>query len=61
MQVNVVLVHIGADDKSVVALDPRHGDVITSLVRQFRRDIPGFEGLPQMIGAHIIFLSFLGR
>ena len=58
MRVNVMLVHMGADDKSVFPLGQRHSEIIADLVRQFRRDLPRLKGLPQVIGDHIVVLPF---
>ena len=58
MRVNVMLVHMGADDKSVFPLGQRHSQIIADLIRQFRRDFPRLERLPQVVGNHIIVLPF---
>ena len=58
MRVNVVLVNMGADDKSMIALGQRHSEIIADLVRQFRCNLPRLEGLPQVVGDHIIVLPF---
>ena len=56
MRVDVVLVHMGTDDKSVLALGQRHGEVIADLVRQLRGNLSRLERLPQVVGNHIIVL-----
>ena len=53
-----MFVNMGADDKSVFPLCQRHSEVIADLVRQLRRDLSRFEGLPQMVSDHIIVLPF---
>lgn len=50
---------MSADDKGMIALRQRHGQVITDLGGFFRRDLPRLEGLPQMIGDHIVVLVVL--
>ena len=56
MRVNVMLVNVGKDDKSVFTLCQRHSEIIADLVCQLRRDLPWLEGLAQMVGDHIIVL-----
>ena len=58
MRVNVMFANMGADDKSVFPLRQRHSEVITDLVRQSRRNLSWLEGLPQVVGDHIIVLLF---
>ena len=58
MRVNVMFVHMSADDKSVFSLCQRHGEVITDLICPFRGNLPRFEGLPQVVGNHFIVLLF---
>ena len=58
MRVNVMLVNVGADDKSMFPLCQRHSEIIANLIRQLRRDLPRLEGLPQVVGDHIIVLPF---
>lgn len=53
-----MFVHMGADDKSVPALRQRHSKVIADLIRLFRGDLSWLEGLPQVVGDHIIVLPF---
>jgi len=61
MRVNVFLIHMGADNESVFALCQRHGEVVADFVCQLRRDLPWLEGLPQMVGNHImLFLTAPG-
>ncbi len=57
MRVDMVLVHMGTDDESVFALGQRHSQIIADLVRQLRRDLTRLEGLPQVVGDHIILFS----
>ena len=56
MRVNVFLVHMGTDDKSVFPLRQRHCQFIADFVRQLRRDFSRLKRLPQMVGNHIMFL-----
>ena len=55
---NMLLVYMSANDKRMVPFCQRHSVVIADLVRQFRRDLPRLEGLPQMVGDHIIIFLF---
>ena len=48
MRVNVMLVNVGKDDKSVFTLCQRHSEIIANLIRQLRRDLPWLEGLAQI-------------
>ena len=58
MRMNVVFVNVGADDESVFPLGQRHSEIIADLVCQFRCDLPRLEGLPHVVGDHIIVLPF---
>ena len=52
----MLFVHMSADDKSVFPFRQRHSQIIADFVRQLRRDLSRFEGLPQMVGDHIMLL-----
>ena len=52
--VYVVLIYMSANDKSVVALRQLHGKLAPVFVCQLRCDLAGLEGLPQMIGDHVV-------
>ena len=52
----MLFVHMGANDESVFALRQRHRKVIADFVCQLRCDFFQLEGLPQVIGDHIMLL-----
>ena len=61
VRVNVFLVCMGADDKSVFAFRQRHRQVIADLVRQLRCDLSRLEGLPQVVSNHVMLLLVAPR
>ena len=52
--VYVVLVNMSTDDKGVVALRQLHGKLAPDFICQLRRDLTGLEGLPQVVGDHVV-------
>ena len=54
MIMNMGFINMGADDKSVVPLREASGQLIAQAVGLFRGDFAGDEGLPYLIGDHII-------
>ena len=54
MIVDVALVDMCTDHKGVVALRQLHGKLAPDFVCQLRCDLAGLEGLPQMIGDHVV-------
>ena len=51
---DVGFVNMGTDNKSVIALGETAGQLIAQAVGFFRRDLAGDEGLPYLVGDHII-------
>ena len=51
--VDVRLVCVGGNEKGVFALCPAHCRFIADAVRLLRRDLPGLEGLANLIAQHI--------
>ena len=51
---DMVFIHMGADNKSMVSLRQLQCQLPPDLVRFFRRDLAGLERLPEMVGDHII-------
>ena len=51
---DMVFIHMGADNKSMVSLRQFQCKFPPNLVRFFRRDLTGLERLPEMVGNHII-------
>ena len=52
--VYVVLVNMSTDDKGVVALRQLHGKLAPNFVCLLRCDLTGLEGLPQVVGDHVV-------
>ena len=51
---NMVLIHMGTHHKGMIALCQFQCELPPDLVRFFRRDFAGLEGLPEVVGDHII-------
>ena len=51
---DMVLVYMGTDNKSVIAFCQFQSKLPPNLVRFFRRDLAGLESLPEMVGDHIV-------
>ena len=51
---DMVLIYMGTDDKSMAAFCQLQCKLPPDLVCFFRRDLAGLEGLPEMVGDHII-------
>ena len=51
---DMVFIHMGADNKSMISLRQLQCQFPPDLVRFFRRDLAGLERLPEMVGNHII-------
>ena len=51
---DMVFIHMGANNKSMVSLRQLQCQFPPDLVRFFRRDLAGLERLPEMVGNHII-------
>lgn len=54
MIMNMVLIHMGTHHKGMIALCQFQCELPPDLVRFFRRDFAGLEGLPEVVGDHII-------
>ena len=61
MVMNVLLVGVGTDDKGMVVFGEAPGKFIADLVGFLRRDLPRFEGLPDLIRNHIAGLFPAGE
>ena len=57
MIMDMVLVYVGADNKSMIALCQFQSKLLPDPVRFFRRNLPWFKCLPEMIGDHIVCAS----
>ena len=57
MIVNMGFVDMGADDIGVIALGEALGQLTAQTVRVLWCDLSGNEGLPQMVGDHIILAA----
>lgn len=51
---NMMLVYVRTDNKSVVSLRQPHGKLLADLVGFLRRHFPRLKCLPEVIGNHII-------
>ena len=56
MIVDVLFVGMGRHQKRVSAFGKPHGQLVSDLVRFFRRDLARPEGLPDLVGNDIVFL-----
>src|SRR5699024_7223244 len=54
MVMNMVLINMGADDKSVITFRELQRKLTHNLIGFFRRDFTGSERLPEMVGNHIV-------
>ena len=51
---DMVLIYVRADDKSVVSLRQPHGKLLADLIGFFRRHFTRLKCLPEMVGNHVI-------
>ena len=51
---NMVLIYMGTHHKGMIAPGQLQRKLPPDLVRFFRRDFTGLEGLPEVVGDHII-------
>ena len=51
---DMVLIYVRADDKSVVSLRQPHGKFLTDLIGFLRRHFTRLKCLPEMVGNHVI-------
>lgn len=56
MAVDMALVHMGGNDKSVVAFGEAHAEFIADFVGKLGGNLPGFKGLSYLIGNDIACL-----
>ena len=54
MVMDIVLVHMGTDNKGMVSLCQFQCKLPADPVRFFRYDLSRLEGLPEMVGNHVI-------
>ncbi len=54
MVMDMVFIHMGTDNKSMVSFRQLQCQLPPDPVRFFRRDLAGLERLPEMVGDHII-------
>ena len=54
MIMDMVLIYVRADDKSVVSLRQPHGKLLADLIGFFRRHFTRLKCLPEMVGNHVI-------
>lgn len=54
MIMNMVFIHMGTHHKGMIALCQLQRKLPPDLIRFFRRDFAGLEGLPEVVGDHII-------
>ena len=58
---NVLFVGVGADEKSVPALQEAFGKFVADAVGLLRRNLSGLKGLPYLIGDDVAFLHPSGQ
>ena len=60
MRVTMLLVHMSADEKSVLALEKAHRELVADLIRFFRRNFSGLERLAYLISNDIVLAVATG-